>query len=395
MSALSELQDKQTDNLEQDPFQTEYNVSRTVTRDGLFTVSSRMLCQLPADASACFEQIVQEFQRANKLLCGRASRISSIITELCEERDEALLQCPPGASAAGGRRRSAPSSASPAPVPAAAQVLNNFRAWAATNIPPPAPVASTSTNPYASRVPYNYQQQQSSSYYQNSNTSTFAERADYSQTSPPQQSSTSLPNRYYNSNNAQRSYRYNSNPSTRHNQNHYNNQYNRRNNNLAASTSPNSLASPYPSLERRSSWDGSTASPRTADSNRRAPSEYGGSKGPSAPTSPLLGASLPFANGRVNPSTYANGPRSQSQTAADRQRYYAVPAPSSISQPASPRQSRANSISFGDFSSNVMGSVMDTALARAEDRRRKGMVNVDAEHEAIAFGDIRVFRRAG
>lgn len=42
-----------------------------------------------------------------------------------------------------------------------------------------------------------------------------------------------------------------------------------------------------------------------------------------------------------------------------------------------------------------MGSVMDTALARAEDRRRKGMVNVDAEHEAIAFGDIRVFRRAG
>jgi len=103
-----------------------------------------------------------------------------------------------------------------------------------------------------------------------------------------------------------------------------------------------------------------------------------------------MGAGLPLTNGRLGANPYAhqgNQNRSQSHTAGERQRYYAVPPPvSSSSQPGSPRQARANSISFGDFSSN-MGNMMDTALARAEDRRRKGMVN-----DAIAFGDIRVSR---
>jgi len=37
---------------------------------------------------------------------------------------------------------------------------------------------------------------------------------------------------------------------------------------------------------------------------------------------------------------------------------------------------------------------MDTALARAEDRRRRGFLQADEEHEVISFGDVRVFRRA-
>ncbi|EFP78921.2 uncharacterized protein PGTG_04877 [Puccinia graminis f. sp. tritici CRL 75-36-700-3] len=70
----------------EDPFQTNYNVARTVTRDGLFTIRG-------------------EFMRAVRVLSTRTDRLDVMIRELCEERQEGVLMAPPSSS---GRRKSAP-----------------------------------------------------------------------------------------------------------------------------------------------------------------------------------------------------------------------------------------------------------------------------------------------
>ncbi|KAI8452376.1 hypothetical protein BY996DRAFT_4584636 [Phakopsora pachyrhizi] len=70
----------------EDPFQVNYNVARTVTRDGLFTIRG-------------------EFMRAVRVLSTRTDRLDVMIRELCEERQEGVLMAPPSSS---GRRKSAP-----------------------------------------------------------------------------------------------------------------------------------------------------------------------------------------------------------------------------------------------------------------------------------------------
>ncbi|KAH9821213.1 hypothetical protein DFH28DRAFT_1079273 [Melampsora americana] len=70
----------------EDPFQTDYNVARTVTRDGLFTIRG-------------------EFMRAVRVLSTRTDRLDVMIRELCEERQEGVLMAPPSST---GRRKSAP-----------------------------------------------------------------------------------------------------------------------------------------------------------------------------------------------------------------------------------------------------------------------------------------------
>ncbi|EGF99944.1 uncharacterized protein MELLADRAFT_112216 [Melampsora larici-populina 98AG31] len=70
----------------EDPFQINYNVARTVTRDGLFTIRG-------------------EFMRAVRVLSTRTDRLDVMIRELCEERQEGVLMAPPSST---GRRKSAP-----------------------------------------------------------------------------------------------------------------------------------------------------------------------------------------------------------------------------------------------------------------------------------------------
>ncbi|KAM0786095.1 hypothetical protein ACM66B_006906 [Microbotryomycetes sp. NB124-2] len=75
----------------EDPFQLDYNVGRTVTRDGLYTIRG-------------------EFMRAFRLLTSRSSgHWATIINDVCEERDEQLIQHPPVDHRPSPRRRSAPS----------------------------------------------------------------------------------------------------------------------------------------------------------------------------------------------------------------------------------------------------------------------------------------------
>lgn len=60
----------------EDPFQKGYNVSRTVTKDGLYTIRG-------------------EFMRASRYLTNmRGQKISVLIAELCEEREDGLTQAP-------------------------------------------------------------------------------------------------------------------------------------------------------------------------------------------------------------------------------------------------------------------------------------------------------------
>lgn len=62
----------------EDPFQEGYNVSRTVTKDGLYTIRG-------------------EFIRASRLLTNtRGQKISVLIAELCEEREDSLSRAPDG-----------------------------------------------------------------------------------------------------------------------------------------------------------------------------------------------------------------------------------------------------------------------------------------------------------
>lgn len=59
----------------EDPFQSGYNVARTVTRDGLYTIRG-------------------EFMRASRLLTTRTEKMSQVLTELCEEREDGLTRAP-------------------------------------------------------------------------------------------------------------------------------------------------------------------------------------------------------------------------------------------------------------------------------------------------------------
>ncbi|TKY88569.1 hypothetical protein EX895_002558 [Sporisorium graminicola] len=60
----------------EDPFQMGYNVSRTVTKDGLYTIRG-------------------EFMRASRILANtRGQKISVLIAELCEEREDSLSRAP-------------------------------------------------------------------------------------------------------------------------------------------------------------------------------------------------------------------------------------------------------------------------------------------------------------
>lgn len=59
----------------EDPFQVGYNVARTVTRDGLYTIRG-------------------EFMRASRLLSNRSVRAPAILDELCAEREDGLFHAP-------------------------------------------------------------------------------------------------------------------------------------------------------------------------------------------------------------------------------------------------------------------------------------------------------------
>lgn len=66
----------------EDPFQLGYNVSRTVTKDGLYTIRG-------------------EFMRASRILSNhhnivRADRVQASLDELCEEREDGLTRAPEG-----------------------------------------------------------------------------------------------------------------------------------------------------------------------------------------------------------------------------------------------------------------------------------------------------------
>ncbi|KAF9449070.1 hypothetical protein P691DRAFT_813166 [Macrolepiota fuliginosa MF-IS2] len=64
----------------EDPFETDYNVARCVTKDGLYTIRG-------------------EFMRASRILATRPDRAVIALAELCEERkDEDLISAPPHGS---------------------------------------------------------------------------------------------------------------------------------------------------------------------------------------------------------------------------------------------------------------------------------------------------------
>ena len=59
----------------EDPFQAGYNVARTVTKDGLYTIRG-------------------EFMRASRLLANRTIRVPQLLQELCMEREDGLTRAP-------------------------------------------------------------------------------------------------------------------------------------------------------------------------------------------------------------------------------------------------------------------------------------------------------------
>lgn len=71
----------------EDPFQLGYNVARNVTRDGLYTIRG-------------------EFMRASRLLANRGMRASTLLAELCEEREDGLVRAPDYPRRDGARARS-------------------------------------------------------------------------------------------------------------------------------------------------------------------------------------------------------------------------------------------------------------------------------------------------
>lgn len=365
-------------------------------------------------------QIRGELQRACKMLCGRSERVASIIAELCEEREDVIIPCPPGASSTGGRRQSAPSPASIAgalPNDLASTQAADFRAWMqASAAGPSSSVASTSATlpgaaqlpgaaPYVHRMPmYNQSSGSAGAAAAGLNTSDYGgtyrshhqprghrSQPAYPQYGQPQQQ----PQRYHsNSNNSHTRQGY-------HRQQHHNTMQSYQ----QQQQQPRSAT-----LGRRSSWDGShspapsqqdTLSGRQQQHQQPMPQSvpsFGYSQPlrpiQTAPTSPIMGATasgyMPSSSSSrlgifgTNSATGSGG-RSHSHSSLDRRH---MPGP-----PFQPVPRPLESISFGNFHSSMI-NVMDTALARAEDRRRRGMQHVDSEHETITFGDVRVFRKS-
>lgn len=71
----------------EDPFQRGYNVARTVTKDGLYTIRG-------------------EFMRASRLLANRSVRAHQLLAELCMERDDGLTRAPDTATQRHAHARS-------------------------------------------------------------------------------------------------------------------------------------------------------------------------------------------------------------------------------------------------------------------------------------------------
>lgn len=130
----------------QDPFQLDYNVARTVTRDGLYTVCRDDLRQTDASLFDISCQIRGEFMRAYRLLSARTSphQVAGVINDVCEEREDYLVPHPPVEYRPAARRRSAPSPrmfpsghALPHPPPLvpppSVSATQDFRLWAAMN----------------------------------------------------------------------------------------------------------------------------------------------------------------------------------------------------------------------------------------------------------------------
>ncbi|KAG6901731.1 hypothetical protein C0995_008619 [Termitomyces sp. Mi166 len=79
----------------EDPFEIDYNVARCVTKDGLYTVITRVPARLDFKLIPYFE-IRGEFMRASRVLATRPERAIIALAELCEERkDEDLVSAPP------------------------------------------------------------------------------------------------------------------------------------------------------------------------------------------------------------------------------------------------------------------------------------------------------------
>jgi len=82
----------------EDPFQRGYNVARTVTKDGLYTIRG-------------------EFMRASRLLANRSVRAPQLLADLCAEREDELTRAPDSAAQRHhhGRSRSLHRTASATP----------------------------------------------------------------------------------------------------------------------------------------------------------------------------------------------------------------------------------------------------------------------------------------
>ena len=95
----------------EDPFETDYNVARCVTKDGLYTV--RPPVRMPVLTGLHPFQIRGEFMRASRILASRPERAWLALAELCEERKaDDLVSAPPHA----GSRLSNPPPQTPFPV---------------------------------------------------------------------------------------------------------------------------------------------------------------------------------------------------------------------------------------------------------------------------------------
>lgn len=73
----------------EDPFQAGYNVARTVTKDGLYTIRG-------------------EFMRASRLLANRSVRAPQLLADLCAEREDGLTRAPDARHDGRGRMHGRP-----------------------------------------------------------------------------------------------------------------------------------------------------------------------------------------------------------------------------------------------------------------------------------------------
>lgn len=218
--------------------------------------------------------------RASRIIATRTDRISTLITDVCEERQEGLVQAPPTPQySSGARRRSAPSPRL-IPQPHSQQpILTDFRTWAASKYAAyPIRTHQMSTSPLDECY-------ESQSALNSIPSFTAAAQASYYQQP------------FY-------SHRYHAN---RNQQHHY---YSQRSQNMTVSpsaSSSTSAPSTTPTLERRSSWDGSKA----PDLHRffQSPPDLSELSTSTAPTSPVM-TGLPSAS--------SSGPRSSSHASAER-----------------------------------------------------------------------------